>query len=570
MKALLFGLFALLAPVSIAPVCGQANETNPASASKAPRLIVILAVDQLIPEQMDRLKDSFKGGLARIRNQGARFDGAAMPYSSSETGPGHATIATGCLPKTHGIIGNGMRSRRLGHTIYCVADPAASTVTSFGQDEPGSYSAKNILKPCLGDYLKEANPESKVFAVSVKDRAAVSMAGHRGDGSFWWDSKRGGFISSTAFSQELPAYVNEYNKGWAEVFSGLVWKPVFSLENLPKETEKDDREGESGFGGQGRVFPYTFAGTVGEAPTGSALTELAGQVGASPMGDRVTLELAAKIVINEGLGLDDVPDFLGVSLSAPDKVGHSFGPYSMEVTDTLLRMDLELEILFALLDERVGKDRWVLAMTADHGVLPLPEGEHALVKGAGQQRIGKEGLTQARKDLDAALVDAFGADSKGRGLKLHFGRGDIYLDQKDLAKRTIDPAQARFVAAASLESADWIQKAYTLEELSSTEATSDPYLIYYRNAYSAEYSPDVAVLPKRGTLVGWKQGTTHGSAYAYDRSLPLYFMGPGFERGNHDGSPGSHDILPTLLSLVGLVPKGLDGQVLHAVFAEKK
>jgi predicted AlkP superfamily pyrophosphatase or phosphodiesterase len=570
MKALLFGLFALLAPVTLAPVCGQATEIIQASDSKAPRLIVILAVDQLIPQQMDRLKDSFQGGLARIRNSGARFDGAAMPYSSSETGPGHATIATGCLPRSHGIVGNGMRSRRLGHTIYCVADPAASTVTSSGHDEPGSYSAKNILKPCLGDYLKAANPESKVFAVSVKDRAAVSMAGHQGDGSFWWDSKRGGFISSTAYCKELPAYVNEYNNGWAEAFSGFVWEPIFSPENTPKETEKDDREGESGFGSQGRIFPYTFAGKPGEAPTGTDLVELAGQVASSPMGDRASLALAAKIVTSEGLGLDDVPDFLGVSLSAPDKVGHSFGPYSMEVTDTLMRIDLELETLFALLDERVGRDRWVLAMTADHGVLPLPEGEHALVKGADKHRIGKKGLDKARKELDEDLVDAFGADSKGRGLKLHFGRGNVYLDKRDLAKRAIDPAQARFVAAASLQTAGWVSKAYTLDELASTEATLDPYLRYYRNSYSAEYSPDVAVLPKRGILVGWKQGTTHGSAYAYDRSLPLYFMGLEFARGNHEGAPGSHDIVPTLLSLVGLAPKGLDGQILHAVFSEKE
>ena len=568
MKALLFSLLPLFAPVSTALAQAPSQAEVQSSTVQSPRLIVLVAVDQLIPEQMERLKSHFRGGLARIRNGGARFESAALPYASSETGPGHATMATGCLPVTHGIVGNGMRSRMTGQTVYCVADPEARTVTSSGHDGPGSFSAVNLLVPCLGDHLKQRFPEAKVFGVSVKDRAAVSLAGHGGDGSFWWDRKRGGFISSTAYTQELPSYVNEYNAGWAQKFSGFVWEPVFDMGNLPKGTEMDDREGEAGFGSQGRVFPYTFAGTLGEAPTGSDLAELAGQVAASPMGDRASLELAAAIVIHEGLGLDDVPDFLGVSLSAPDKVGHSFGPYSMEVTDTMLRIDQELETFFKVLDERVGEGRWVLGFTADHGVLPLPEGEHAIAKGADKHRVKKKRLTKARKELDEDLIDAFGADARGRGLKLHFGRGNVYLNRKDLAKRGIDAAQARFVTAASLEGEDWVRAAYTLDEMASSEPTSDPYLMYYRNTYSAEYSPDVVVLPKRGTLVGWTNGTTHGSAYAYDRRVPLYFLGTAFKRGNYAGAAGSHDIVPTLLSLVGIAPEGLDGRVLSEAIAK--
>ncbi|MDF1837860.1 MAG: alkaline phosphatase family protein [Planctomycetota bacterium] len=570
MKALLIGLLAFVASAPHAPSGTRASETTAIAAPETPRLIVILAVDQLIPDQMERLKGSFTGGLARLHKEGARFEGAALAYSSSETGPGHATMATGCLPRTHGIVGNSMRSRSLGQSIYCVADPEASTVTSVGHDGPGSYSAKNLLMPCLGDYLKRDNPKSKSFAVSVKDRAAVCLAGHDADGSFWWDRVRGGFISSTAYSTELPDYVLKYNAGWARAHAGFVWEPVFDMKDRPKGTEKDDREGESGFGGQGRTFPYFFAGKFGQEPKGSDIQALAGQVAASPMGDSATLELAATIVIKEGLGQDDVPDFLGVSLSSPDKVGHPFGPYSMEVTDAMLRMDQGLEVLFNLLDDRVGKGRWVLAMTADHGVLPLPEGEHALTKNASKHRIHSEDLSKARKELNEDLVDAFGGDSKGRGLKLYFGRGNLYLDQKDLAKRSIDAAQARFVAANSMQSLDWVKRAYTLDELASKEPTTDPYLTYYRNAYSPDYSPDVVVLPKRGTLVGWKTGTTHGSAYAYDRQVPLYFLGAPFDAGNHKGSPGSHDVVPTLLRLVNLEPEGLDGQVLKSAYAKKE
>lgn len=570
MKALLLGLLALAVSPSHALSEGTEGSGGTTASAEAPRLIVILAVDQLVPDQMDRLKRDFTGGLRRLHNKGARFDGAALPYSASETGPGHATMSTGCLPRTHGIVGNGMRSRSKGETIYCVADPAVSTVHSGGRDEPGSYSAKNVLVPTLGDHLKAKYPTSKVFSVSVKDRAAVCMGGDESDGSFWWDRKRGGFISSTAYVEELPSYVMEYNRGWAQAFAGTVWEPIYDKDNVPKGTEKDDREGESGFGGQGRTFPYFLAGKPGQAPTGIDLTTLAGQVSASPMGDVATLELAAAIVINEGLGQDDVPDFLGVSLSSPDKIGHPFGPYSREVTDTLLRMDLGLGALFRLLDEKVGKDRWVLAMTADHGVLPLPEGEHALTKKPGKHRVNKDDLSKARKELNEDLVDAFGGDSKGRGLRLHFSQGDVYLNQKDLAKRSIDAAQARFVVAESLEGADWVKRAYTLDQLASQEPTEDPYLAYYRNAYSPDYSPDVVVLPKRGTLVGWKTGTTHGSAYAYDRQVPLYFLGKPFGQGNHQGSPGSHDIVPTLLSLVNLAPGGMDGQVLKSAFAKKE
>ncbi len=568
MKTLTLGLLVALSPLTFASSPLGFQGAGDSSAAEAPRLVVFLAVDQLIPEQMVRLEKSFTGGLARIRGQAARFDGAALPYSISETGPGHATMATGCLPRTHGIVGNSMRSRRLAQTIYCVADPSASTVTSAGVDAPGSYSAKNIMVPCMGDHMKGQFAGSKVFAVSVKDRAAVSMAGHSGDGSFWWDRARGGFVSSTAFAQELPSYVNEYNASWAKEFSGFAWKPVFDGKNPPEGTEKDDRKGESGFGAQGRTFPYTFAGKKGETPSGSDLQELAGQVAASPIGDRVTLELAAAILVNEDLGMDAIPDFLGVSLSSPDKVGHSFGPYSMEVTDALMRMDKGLESFFQLLDARVGEGRWVLAFTADHGVLPLPEGDHAVAKHADKHRVGKSRLADARKSLDEDLVDAFGPDRRGRGAKLHFGRGDLYFDLPGLEERGIDAAQARFVAAASMEREDWVWSAYTFEEMSSSEPTSDPYLKYYRNAFSAEYSPDVAVLPKPGTLVGWKNGTTHGSAHSYDRRVPLYFLGSMFERGNHVGPAGSHDIVPTMLRVLGVQAKGVDGQVLEAAFVK--
>ena len=313
--------------LAVAALPGAAHPTAqelPAPSAQAnPKLVVILAIDQLIPEQMERLEGSFTGGLARIRREGARFDQAALPYASTETGPGHASLATGCLPATHGIVGNVMRVRESGVGIYCVGDGKAKAVTSTGVQEGGSVSAANFGVRTLGDWMKDANPASRVCSVSGKDRSAVSLAGFEGDLALWWSSAGEGFQSSTAYTQELPAYVKSFNAGWVKRWEGYVWNARFEPDNAPPGTAVDDRAGESSFPGGDRSFPHEFVGPFEGKPSEAQIRTLSSQVSGSLAGDRNTIEMARMMLVREGLGLDEVPDLLGIALSGPGQSGPS-------------------------------------------------------------------------------------------------------------------------------------------------------------------------------------------------------------------------------------------------------
>ncbi|MEZ6019873.1 MAG: alkaline phosphatase family protein [Planctomycetota bacterium] len=415
-------------------------------------------------------------------------------------------------------------------------------------------SPKNLLRPSLGDYLKEHNPASIVASVSGKDRSAICLAGHHGDLALWWNPSGEGFQSCDTYVKELPAFVQVFNRGWVAGFAGQTWTPLFAADAAPPGTAADDREGEGSYPGDNRTFPHQALIPGEKEFTGELLTLLARQAEFGPQGDKLVLELAGLAVQNLNLGADDVTDLLGVSLSGVDKIGHIFGPYSVEVTDAILRLDRDLAVLFALLDERVGKDRWALALTADHGVLPLPESAEAKKLAPGAHRISAEEYRDLQKVLDRALGDAFGRDAKQRALRCHFFEGDLYFLDKELAERKIDVHEARRVAAAALKEVPWIVAAYTRDEVAGTEK-GDPFLEAFRLSYRPDFSPDVLVVRQPGTLLAMTIGTTHGTPHPYDQRIPLYFLGPRFAPGNHAGPAGSHDIVPTLLDLVGLHPK---------------
>lgn len=540
----------------------------PVNAQDAPtdagtRLVVVISVDQLIPDQFERFEGNWSGGLARLRAQGARFDQATLPYSASETGPGHATLATGCWPATHGVVANVMRLRETGQGVYCVADPEARDVTVDGIGEAGSVSAKNIGVPTLGDYLKRANPKSRVFSVSGKDRSAVSMAGHHGDLALWWNKKGAGFQTSTAFAKELPPYVQEFNQGWVERWAGTVWQSRFESENAPPRTAPDDREGETFFPGGDRSMPHEMVGPFEGEPNPAQRQTLSNQMQVSEFGDQLTLEMAVQLVKQEGLGQDDVPDLLGIGLSGPDKVGHSFGPYSVEVTNCILSLDAQLGRLFQFLDEQVGADRWVVALTADHGVLPLPESDPALHGIEGMGRVSSDQVKELNRIVSESLKEAFGADDRGRAPRTHQSGGDLFFNRKDLARRKIDEVAARQVVVAAVRNIDWVAEAYTLDDLRGSGVPNDPYVALYRNTFDERYTPDVTIRQKPGHLIAWKTGTTHGSPYMYDRRLPLYFMGPGWPVGSYRGPAGSHDLVPTILSHLGIPGDDMDGRDLR-------
>ncbi len=521
---------------------------------ETPRLVVMVAVDQLIPEQLDRLSGELDGGLGRFWNSGTVLRSASLDYAHTETGPGHATYATGCLPRTHGIVANSFHDRAQGSAVYCVADEEARPVTSDGPGRGASVSPRNLLVPTLGDHLRAAFPAAKVFAISGKDRSAVLMGGASADCVLWWDQGSGGFSSSTHYGDQLADFVLGWNRGWIDVAQGWRWEPCFEGDPARWGTAPDERPGEVPRAGR-TTFPYVLEASG--RTRDDVARKLAAGVYSTPLVDLFALEVARLAVEALDLGGDGVPDLLAVSLSACDVVGHAFGPYSWEVTDLVLRVDDALGELFDLLDERLGPGAWVASLSADHGVLELPE--HLTARGVGARRIPLSELGAMQRAVREAVELEFGSDVRAT----YNGRGFV-LDETALLSAGHDPAQVRATVALVAAESSCVAAAYTLEQLAG-EGTSDGWLGLYRDGFRFARSMDVTLRFTPWSLRGMGRGTSHGSPYPYDRRIPLAFLGPGFPAVRKYIRASSTDAVPTLLTALGLdVPDGLDGHSLNS------
>lgn len=519
--------------LSLATVVASALPEEP------PRLAVIISVDQLFPEQLDRLEPWLEGGLGRIWREGQVHRAAMLPYSASETGPGHATVSTGCLPARHGIVGNAFHDRATSRTIYCVGDDSARLVGQLGVGEGSGPSPANLLVPTIGDRLREAVPGARVLSIAGKDRSAVGMGGWAAEPALWWDRRAGdGFITSSAYVEELPEWVRRWNADWLSLTRGWTWSPDFPGDPAKVGTDRDDRPGEVSFKGQGTRMPYVMAA---DAPA----PELASAVYGSPLVDLFTIDLASRGVRELGLGTDDATDLLILGLSGCDTVGHSFGPYSYEVTDLILKVDASLGALFSGLDEVVGEGKWSVALTSDHGVLELPE--YLQARGVGARRVLRGDISEAYRNAREAVR----AEFPDLDVSASFDGRWLTFDEGPVVEAGIEPAEFRAIFARGLESADWIQAAHTLEDLCGTQE-ADPWLGLYRRAFHPDRAPDVVVQPSPWTLINSSRGTSHGSVYPYDRRIPLAFYGAGFEEGIDYLEASSADIAPTLLELIGV------------------
>jgi hypothetical protein len=522
-------------------------------APAAPRLIVIIAVDQLIPEQLQRLEARFSGGFKRFLDEGAVFWRATVDYACTETGPGHATLATGRWPLHHGIVGNAYFDREARTTVYCVGDAGSHPVTSAGLDATkAGVSPANLIGDALGDLLERGAAGSKTVTIAGKDRSAVLMGGRAPEAALWWHPSIGGFASASAYGEALPKFAEVWNATWKGRARGWKWSCELEGDLAVLGTAPDEREGESRRAG--RTLPRTLPSEDGP---------LAGAVLFSPLVDYFTVELGILALDSEGLGRDEAVDFLGLSLSGCDILGHGYGPDSVEVTDLLVRNDRELGRLFGTLDEKVGKGRWLACLSSDHGVLDLPELLRAQQVGA--RRVKGEDVVAMRKAVEEAIDVAHPGHPD---LGLRFTELGFTLDPEAAAAAGIEPAALRALVAEAAEEAEWVEDAYTLEELLASDApdpaaSADPWLTLYRRCACTDRAPDVALRPEPWLLFDLPEGTSHGSPYPYDRRVPLAFLGGRVKAQQRFDAASPTDAVPTLLALAGLQPPAdLDGRVL--------
>jgi len=521
------------------------------------RLVVLVVVDQMIPEQIERMQPWLTGGLKRF-SEGEVWLRATHGHAITETGPGHASLGTGSFPNKNGIVSNVWTDYASGEPVYCVGDPAARLLTNSGLGSPGSAtSPKNLLVDGFAEYFHRANPAAKAISIAGKDRAAILASGKSADLALWWERGVGaGFCSSDSYASELPAWVQAWNEGWAPRASGWTWEA--DLEG--KEASgmaADVRAGEPK-----EPLPHRAPDLQG-ASTTSARAELARWVYVSPLMDEFVLQMAHAAVREEGLGSDQATDYLFIGLSACDTVGHRYGPYSREITDLVLRVDRGLGTFFDELDETIGSEHWIAALSADHGVLPLPEELRAHTPPG--ERVKHAALAAASRSAQAEVQELFGAPYF-QGLSYLDGR----LDHERLASVDLAPAEVIQATYDSLShDLPWLHGYFSRQQLMAAQhpdADQDGLLSLYAHSFHPERSGDFRLVTKPWVLIsGGSRGTTHGSPWSYDREVPMAFIGPGFQAGmQHFERSLTVDILPTLLERAGLpVPSGIDGHVLR-------
>jgi predicted AlkP superfamily pyrophosphatase or phosphodiesterase len=537
------GLAGLTAAIT---VFSQTPSQAPAQAPapNRPRLILVLSIDQMRFDYLTRFAPLYKGGLKTLLDRGAVFTDSNYRHSATETGPGHSVILTGRHPSHSGIVANDWYDSYQRRFVNVVDDPVQATIGGTGR----SASPANAMSFTVGDVLKSKSPQSIVVGVSQKDRSAILMGGRRADAAYWYEVAGGNFISSTYYMREAPTWLVAWNnRRVADTYAGKSWTRLLPDTALyEKYAGPDHVDGE--WDRKDTVFPHAIRGKPPERLFYDDLRR-------TPYSDEMTLEFAFEAMKAHRLGEDSTTDVFALGFSSTDVIGHTYGSDSQETMDQLLRLDLVLDKLFKQIDSRVGLDNTLVVMTADHGSLPLVEALKA--KGVDAQRAAPAVLQTAVKQ---ALDQRFGVIEN----LFVFSAPDVYFNEETLRLRQIDRKDAEAVATEALMRTGLVEKVYSHADLASTAPSSDPFLPLFRNAFYAPRSPHLNVLLKKhvylSSLVG---GTGHGTAYDYDRHVPIVFMGSAVKPGQYNQPSGPEDIAPTLALMLGLeFPREADSRLL--------
>jgi predicted AlkP superfamily pyrophosphatase or phosphodiesterase len=535
--------FSLLVVLFAGAIATSSSQGQTALPSK-PKLVLVLSIDQMRSDYLTRFAPLYTGGLKTLLDRGAFFTQAKYRHSATETGPGHSVILTGQHPRHSGIVANDWYDSYLGKFVNVVDDPVQSPVGGEGR----RASPVNTMAFTIGDVLKAKNPQTHVVGVSLKDRSAILMAGRRADAAYWYETAGGKFITSTFYMRETPTWLTEWNdRHLADGYAGKRWTRLRNDTSLYERYAGPDHiAGE--WDRKDTVFPHAIRGKPPEVLFYDDLRR-------TPFSDDLTLSVALEAMKAHQLGADDITDVFAVGLSATDIIGHTYGADSQEIMDQLLRLDLLLDRFFKEIDSRVGLNNTLTVLTADHGSLPLIENLQA--KGMDAQRADPNVLQKA-------VQDALGKRFPGIENLFVFSAPDFYLNEDTMRRQKLNRKEVEDTAITALMQTRLVQKVYTQDDLLSTAPSSDPYLALYRNTFFAPRSPQLSVLLKQyvylSTLVG---GTGHGTAYDYDRHVPIVFMGSRVKRGQYSQDCGPEDIAPTLALMLGLdFPKETDARLL--------
>ncbi|MDB5249488.1 MAG: nucleotide pyrophosphatase [Segetibacter sp.] len=523
---------------------GQKKSTNNSNVAR-PKLVVGIVIDQMRWDYLYRFADRYSAnGFKRLLNDGFSCENTFIPYTPTVTAAGHTCVYTGSVPAINGIMGNNWYRRDLKRSWYCTEDSSVNTVGSTSA--AGKMSPSSLWTTTITDELRLAtNFRSKVIGIALKDRGAILPAGHSGNAAYWFDDANGAFITSTYYMKDLPAWAKQFNdKKLPDQYLQKNWNTLYPINTYAQSTA-DEKNYESVLAGEDNSFPHV---------TNNITKNKYASLRPTPYGNTLTMEMAKAAVDGESLGQTGNTDFLAVSFSSPDYIGHSFGPNSIEVEDNYLQLDNDLATFFSYLDGKLGRGQYTVFITADHAVAHVP----AFLK---ENKIpaGTLSETVLEKGLNEMLEKRFNIKN---------GVMDVMNYQVYLNNSVIKGADEQKIKDAVIETLLAYPAITNAFEFSQVNTAPLPVAIknMVTNGYNQKLSGDIQFIYKPHWFSGGDKGTTHGTWNPYDSHIPLVWYGWGVKKGKTNRETYMSDISATLAAMLHIqMPSGCIGQVIEEV-----
>lgn len=522
------------------------------TAQEKPTLVVGIVVDQMRYDYLTRYYERYgNDGFKRLLHEGYSLENAHFNYIPTYTAVGHTSIYTGATPDHHGIIGNNWYDKFLKKSIYCVDD---SNYSSVGTDSDyGKKSPYRLATTTVTDQLLLAqNMRGKSIGIALKDRSAILPVGHTATAAYWFEGKdKGHFITSSFYRNDLPIWVTDFNKQQkAQYYTSKPWNTLYDIKTY-KNSTADNSIFEGVFTGEKLpIFPHDIPNLKKENGNLSIISE-------TPFGNSITLDFAKAAIIGENLGKNKDTDFLAISFSSTDYVGHKYGVDAVETEDTYLRLDKDLADLLKFLDKEVGKGKYTVFLTADHGAIRVPAYLDSLKIPAKYFNTRK-----FKTFLDSVSTKHF----KSTELVENFSNYQLFLDKEKITTLGLKLDDVAEIFANELINFETISKTVTAKTLRNTNFTKG-ILNVLQNGFHQKLSGDVLLIPNPGTISGKRTGTTHGSGFSYDTHVPIIFYGNGIKKGVSKKYYEITDIAPTLANLLRIeAPNSTTGKIIEEVF----
>ena len=503
-------------------------------AIQKPKLVVGLVIDQMRWDYLYRYQSKYTdGGFKRLLNTGFSLNNVMIPYIPTVTALGHTSVYTGSVPSIHGIAGNDWTDKSTGKNVYCTTDTSVQAVGTSNA-KIGQHSPRNLWSTTITDKLGIAtNFRSKVVGVSLKDRASILPAGHNPTGAFWFDDSSGDFITSSYYMNDLPTWVKDFNaKNLPKSLVANGWDTLLPIEQYTESTSDNNKwEGLLG-SAKTPTFPYSNLAADYEVKKDN--------IRSTPFGNTLTLKFAEAAIDGYHMGRNADTDFLAINIASTDYAGHKFGPNSIEVEDVYLRLDRDLAAFFKILDAKVGKGKYLVFLTADHGAAHSEGYMEANKMATGF--FGEE----FEKTLNTKLKEKFGEDKMIWGIDNY----QVYLNQNLIKEKNLDTDKIKDEVLKILKADPTVLYAVDLDEVAEA-SIPEPIKTRIINGYNWQRSGDIQVISHDGMLPPYsKTGTTHSVWNSYDSHIPLIFMGTGIKNGQNNKPHFMTDIAPTLAQIL--------------------